>query len=227
MTNRRTALRCGAALALLLVAWTPGQPRARWITLFDGKSTDAWRGYKAETFPAEGWTVEDGAIKATTGGHGDIVTKETFRDFELELEWRVSPGANSGIFYGATEDQEYIWQSAPEMQVLDDDKHADGKNPKTSAGALYALIAPTGKVLRPVGEWNKVRIVVRGNHVEHWLNGKKVVEYDRGSDALKQLIAQSKFSAYPAFTASPEGRIGLQNHGDDVWFRKIRIRRLG
>jgi hypothetical protein len=211
---------------VVLMAWSPAHGKAGWQVLFDGKSTDAWRGYKQESFPAEGWTVEQGTLHAVAGGHGDIVTKDTYRDFELELEWRVSPGANSGIFYGATEDNEYIWQSAPEMQILDDAKHADGKDPKTSAGALYALIPATGKVLRPVGAWNKARIVIRSNHVEHWLNGKRVVSYDLGSEALAQLIAQSKFADIPAFAKAAEGHIGLQNHGDDVWFRNIRIRRL-
>jgi hypothetical protein len=200
--------------------------RDKWQALFDGKSTDAWRGYKSTTFPDTGWIVENGAIKAVAGGHGDIITKEKFGDFELELEWRVSPGANSGIFYLATEDNEYIWQSAPELQILDDDKHQDGKEAKTSAGSLYALIATTEKVLKPVGEWNKVRIVVNAKHVEHWLNGKRVVSYDLGSESLGQLIAASKFATMPAFAKAPEGHIGLQNHGDDVWFRNIRVRRL-
>jgi hypothetical protein len=199
----------------------------KWQTLFDGKSTEAWRGYKQTGFPDTGWIVENGALKAVTGGHGDIVTKEKFGDFELELEWRVSPGANSGIFYRATEDNEYIWQSALEFQILDDDKHQDGKEPKTSAGSLYALIATTGKVLEPVGEWNETRIVVSANHVEHWLNGKKVVSYDLGSESLGKLVAASKFATMPAFAKAAEGYVGLQNHGDDVWFRNIRIRRLG
>jgi hypothetical protein len=221
-----STLRIGLALAALVVASAPASARGPWVTLFDGKSTDAWRGYRQQTFPSDAWTVENGALKSVAGKHGDLVTKETYRDFELELEWRVSPGANSGIFYRATEDADDIWQSAPEMQVLDDDKHADGKNPKTSAGSLYALVAPEGKVLRPVGEWNRVRVVVRGSHVEHWLNGRKVVEYEYGSDALAKLVAASKFSGYAGFAKAPEGHVGLQNHGDDVWFRKIRIRRL-
>jgi hypothetical protein len=203
-----------------------GKKAGKWQVLFDGTSTDAWRGYKQAAIPDSGWTVEDGALKAVKGGHGDIVTKEKFRDFELELEWRVSEGGNSGIFYRATEDNEYIWQSAPELQILDDAKHQDGREPKTSAGALYALIATNGRALKPVGEWNVVRVVVRANRVEHWLNGKKVVSYELGSEALGQLIASSKFASLPAFAKAPEGHIGLQNHGDDVWFRKIRIRRL-
>ena len=216
-----------AASATVCVAGGPAQSKGKWQVLFDGKSTDAWRGYKQQTFPTEGWTVEGGALKAAAGGHGDIVTKETYGDFELELEWRVSPGANSGVFYRATEDEDAIYWSAPEMQVLDDTKHEDGKNPKTSAGSLYALIAPAGKTLKPVGEWNKARIVVRNNHVEHWLNGKRVVAYDLGSPALDALIKDSKFAPHAGFAKAAQGHIGLQNHGDAVWFRNIRIRRLG
>jgi hypothetical protein len=215
-----------ALLALPLCGAAQGTKAGKWQVLFDGSSTDAWRGYKQTSFPTEGWVVESRTLKATKGGHGDIVTKEKYRDFELELEWRVSPGANSGIFYHATEENDAIYESAPEMQVLDNDTHADGKNPKTTAGSLYALIAPSTNAIKPVGEWNKVRIVARGNHVEHWVNGKKVVEYELGSPALTELIAASKFASMPAFAKSPEGYIGLQNHGDDVWFRSIRVRRL-
>ena len=112
------------------------------------------------------------------------------------------------------------------MQVLDDDKHPDGKNPKTSAGALYGLIAPTNKTLKPVGDYNKVRLIVRNGHVQHWLNGKIVVEYDLGSDTLKELIAESKFKEYPHFAQNRKGHIALQYHGDGVWYRNVRIRAL-
>jgi hypothetical protein len=197
-----------------------------WIVLFDGKSTDAWRGYREQAFPASGWAVENGTLHAVAGGHGDVVTKETFKDFELELEWKVAPGANSGIFYRGTEAGDAIYMTAPEMQILDDAKHPDGKSPLTSAGSLYALVAPEGKTLAPVGEWNTVRIVVKGSHVEHWLNGKKVVDVDLASPETRTLIAGSKFAAWTGFAKAPEGVIGLQNHGDDVWFRNIRVRRL-
>jgi len=216
-----------AGLVLAPLGASARAPKAgKWQTLFDGSSTDAWRGYKQSAFPTEGWTVEEGALKAVKGGHGDIVTKEKYRDFELELEWRVSPGANSGIFYHATEEFDAIYQSAPEMQILDNDTHPDGKEPKTSAGSLYALIAPSAGALKPVGDWNRVRIVAKGSHVEHWLNGKKVVDFELGSDALNSLIKSSKFASWPGFAKSAEGYIGLQNHGDDVWFRNVRIRRL-
>lgn len=226
MVRQGALLYGAAALAFLVVACATGRARGEWIVLFDGTSTEAWRGYKLQGFPDRGWAVENGALKAVAGGGPDIVTKERYRDFELEFEWRVSPGGNSGVFYRATEEGESIWHSSAEMQILDDAKHVDGKDPRTSAGSLYALVAPTGKELRPVGEWNTARVVARGNRVEHWINGKKVVEYELGSDALARQIAASKFAAYPSFARAPEGHIGLQSHGEEAWFRNIRIRRL-
>ena len=199
----------------------------KWIVLFDGTSKEAWRGYQRKDFPDKGWVVDQGAFKTLVGGeHVDLVTKEKFRSFELELEWKVSPGGNGGIFYRASEADKEIWHSAPEIQVLDDDRHGDGKNPKTSAGSLYALVAPVGKTLRPVGEFNQFRLVLRGNHGEHWLNGVKVLEYELGSPALKELIFQSKFKDMPRFAMLPEGHIGIQHHGQEVWYRNIRIREL-
>jgi hypothetical protein len=199
----------------------------KWIVLFDGTSTDAWRGYQRQDFPSDGWKIENGSLKTIVGGDQcDIITKEKYSDFELDLEWRVAPGGNSGIFYRATEDYPAMWQSAPEMQVLDDSLHPDGKNSKTSAGSLYDLIAPTNKVLRPVGEYNQVRILVQGNHVEHWLNGVKIVEYELGSEMLQNLIAESKFKDFSEFAKAKAGFIGLQHHGQEVWYRNIRIRTL-
>lgn len=195
----------------------------QWKTL----SRDAWRGYKRQDFPDKGWVVEEGAFKTIVGGeYVDLISRQKFRDFELELEWKVSPGGNGGIFYRASEAESEIWHTAPEIQVLDDDRHNDGKNPKTSAGSLYALIAPAGKKLRPVGEFNRFRLVVRGNQVEHWLNGSKIVEYDLASESLGALIAKSKFGDKPNFGKLNEGHIGLQHHGQEVWYRNIRIRKL-
>ena len=220
-------------LTSLLPCWTSVNgaeettKTGHWEILFDGKSADKWRGYKINSFPDKSWKVEDGALKTIKGGPGpDIVTREKYDNFELELEWRATPGANSGIMYHVSEDFEAPYETGPEMQVLDDDKHADGKDPKTSAGSLYALIAPQNKKLKPVGEWNRVRIVVQGNHVEHWLNGAKVVEYELGSDELKRLIDQSKFKDMPRFAKEKSGYLDLQHHGDEVWYRRIRVRRL-
>jgi hypothetical protein len=222
-----------APILLLIVFFSSilscSKQQDEWIVLFDGSSTDAWRCYLRDDFPSGGWAIEDGALKTIVGGDQcDIITKDSYDDFELELEWKVSPGGNSGIFYRVIEDTSIgeVWESAPEMQVLDDDVHNDGGNPKTSAGALYALIAPQNKVLAPVGEFNKARIVVKGNYIEHWLNNVKIVAYDLSSDSLKSLIAESKFKDLPQFATAKSGTIALQHHGQEVWFRNIRIRPL-
>jgi hypothetical protein len=211
------ALCCGPALA----------KKGKWKVLFNGKSTDAWRGFKQDGFPHQAWKVEDGTLKTVVGGQSrDLITREKYRDFELELEWKISPGGNSGVIYLVSEDFDQTYKTGPEMQVLDDAKHADGKDPKTSAGSLFALLAPVNKALEPVGSWNKVHIVVHNGHVEHWLNGRMVLDFNLGSDQLKHLIASSKFKDFPRFGQYPEGYVALQNHGDEVWYRKIRIRSL-
>ncbi len=201
------------------------EKEAEWIVLFDGTSTDAWRGFQRQDFPVDGWKIENGALKTIVGGDQcDIITREKYKDFVLDVEWRVSPGGNSGIFYRATEEYPAVWQSTPEMQVLDDSLHTDGKNPKTSAGSLYGLIATTNKVLRPVGEYNKAKVVAKGNHIEHWLNGGKILEYQLEGEELKSLIAESKFKDFSGFAKAREGYIALQHHGEEVWYRNIRIR---
>ncbi len=195
--------------------------------LFDGESLGHWRGFKRADLPA-GWTVDDGIIHFTPGVEGgDIITREPFDDFDLRLEWKISEGGNSGIFFRVTEEAERTYHSGPEMQILDDSRHVDGGDPKTSSGANYALHAPSEDVVRPVGQWNEARIVAEGSRVEHWLNGVKIVEYELGSDEWEALVAGSKFAEWPPYGRQRSGHIGLQDHGDHVWFRKIRIRRLG
>ena len=198
---------------------------AEWVVLFDGKIVKGLRAYKQSGFP-DSWEIVDGTLK-TIPGHGvDLISDEIYKNFELELEWKVPEGGNSGIFYFATEEGDNIWQSAPEMQVLDDEKHTDGKNTLTSAGALYAMIAPSVSVVKPVGSFNQVRIKVKDNHVEHWLNGTKIVEYVYGSDMMWDLVAKSKFSTMPQFAKASEGHIGLQGDHGVIWYKNIRIRRL-
>jgi len=198
---------------------------AEWTVLFDGKIVKGLRGYKQSGFP-DSWEVVDGTLK-TIPGHGvDLISEEVYKNFELELEWKVPEGGNSGIFYFATEEGDYIWQSAPEMQVLDDEKHTDGENTLTSAGSLYAMIAPSARVVKPVGSFNQVQIKVKDNHVEHWLNGTKIVEYVYGSDMMWDLVAKSKFSTMPQFAKASEGHIGLQGDHGVIWYKNIRIRRL-
>jgi len=198
-----------------------------WIILFNGDDVSHWREFNNKDFPFDGWAIENGTLKTIVGGNKvDIITKQVYKDFELVLEWKVSPAGNSGIFYFATEKGDYIWQSAPEMQVLDNTAHQDGKRKVTSAGALYDLIPPAEDVSKKVGEFNEARIVAVKDHIEHWLNGKKILEYDYGSDDLKSLIAKSKFSSMPLFAKENTGYIGLQHHGEEVWYRNIRIRKL-
>lgn len=197
-----------------------------WVTLFGGDDLSQWRGYRRDDVPT-GWSVEDGTLAFTPGGEGgDIITRDQFGDFELELEWKISPGGNSGIFYRGTEAYDNVWESAPEMQVLDNSRHVDGGDPLTSAGAAYGLYPATTDASRPVGEWNRVRIVARGNHAEHWLNGQKVAEYELDSPDWKERVAQSKFQTMPGYGQARRGHIALQDHGDPVWYRNVRIRAL-
>ena len=195
--------------------------------LFNGTTVEGLRGYKMDSFPWESWEIKDGNLKTVPGKHGvDIISKDTFEDFELELEWRLQSGGNSGIFYFASEEGDYIWQSAPEMQVLDNEVHQDRLRKVTSAGALYDLIAPSKEVVNPIGEFNRVKIISKNKQIEHWLNGEKIVDYQIGSENIRDLISKSKFKDMPLFFKSSSGHIGLQGDHGEVWYRNIRIRKL-
>jgi hypothetical protein len=197
---------------------------AGWRSLFDGKTTAGWRGFRQTTIPA-GWQVVDGAL-TRVGQGGDIVSTEKYANFELTLEWKVAPGANSGIMYRVTEDTNFTYYSGPEMQVLDDERHADGKSRLTAAGSDYALYPSPPGVVHTAGEWNAIRLVVNGNHVEHWLNGVKVVEYELGSADWEKRVADSKFKQWPQYGRAKSGYIALQDHGDWVAYRNIKIKVL-
>lgn len=201
-----------------------GERAAGWRLLFDGVTTRGWRGYGRSDMPS-GWAAVDGALTRVSQSD-DIITVDQFANFELALDWKVAPGGNSGIFYRAIEGPEKIYHSAPEMQVLDDDRHPDGRSPLTSAGAVYGLYPAPRGVAKPAGEWNAARILVNGNHVEHWLNGVKVAEYELGSPDWKSRVANSKFAEWPPYGKATRGHIGLQEHGGWVAFRRIRIRVL-
>lgn len=198
-----------------------------WTILFDGQITDQLRGYNQDSFPTANWVVDNGALKTVPGKAVDLVTREKYTNFELVAEWKVTPAGNSGIMYRVAELDGPPWFTGPECQVLDDARHPDGKNPKTTAGALYGLIAPPAtKVLKPVGEFNEMRIVFKDNHVEHWLNGVKLLDYTWGSPEIAELIKISKFKDMPRFMKETEGYISFQHHGEEAWFRKMKIRRL-
>ena len=203
---------------------TPAENAGGWRLLFDGRTTAGWRGFRRDSMPA-GWQVVDGALTRVAGG-GDIITREKFRNFEVTLEWQVAPGGNSGIFYRGSEDDDAIYWNAPEMQVLDDSGHADGRSRLTAAGSNYAIDPAPAGVVRPARQWNQVRILVNGSHVEHWLNGVKVVEYELGGAAWESKVQASKFASRPRYGRNAEGYIGLQDHGDWVSYRNIKIRVL-
>jgi hypothetical protein len=214
---------------------------AGWQLLFDGKTTKGWRRFKGDKFPARGWLVKDGILvheKNEPGFKaGDIVTTEEFESFELKLEARLTPRGNSGVKYLVNEalvtgeKAEKADGLGFEFQILDDDLHPDakkGKNGNRTMGSLYDLIPPSAadKVVRPIGQWNEVRLVVNGNNVEHWLNGKKVLSYVRGSAELKALIAESKYKDKAGFGENARGHILLQDHNDEIAFRNIKLRKL-
>lgn len=205
----------------------PVADSSNWEVLFDGSSVAHWRGFRSDSFPDQSWDSRNNILQTIEGAQPvDLITRDEYPDFELELEWRISRGGNSGILFHVSEDVEKPWQSGPEMQLLDDDQHPDGKNPKTSAGSLFDLIAPQNKHLNPVGDWNQTRVLVSGGHVEYWLNGTKVVEYELGSDSLKALIDNSQFRNQQSYARQKNGHIVLQSYESQVGFRNIKIRRL-
>ena len=202
------------------------ESKTKWRVLFDGTSLDAWRGYKTDKVPS-GWRIADGLL-VKDASVGDIVSKDEFGDFELELEWKIGEAGNSGIFYRGTEEYDHIYWSAPEYQLLDDIKAADNKTRLTCAGAAYALYPSPAGHLKPVGEWNRTRILAKGSHVEHWLNGVKLLEYELWSPEWEAKVKSSKFAMYPNFGRAKKGHIGLQgDHSGALAFRNIRVREIG
>ncbi len=196
------------------------------VLLFDGETTTGWRSYNGEDFPDEGWIVEDGTLRCTGRG-GDIVYDGKFRDFHLKIDWKISEGGNSGIFYlGQEIPGRPIWHTAPEFQVLDNERHPDaerGVDGNRKAASLYDILPPVPQNTRPVGEWNNAEIIVYQGSVFHRQNGEDVLEYHLESPEFEQMVEESKFDV-ELFGKYVEGVIGLQDHGDDVWFRNIKIR---
>ncbi len=215
-----------------------------WILLFDGKSLAGWRGLGREGVPEGHWTIEDGAVKKIPSAEvplqddgqplqgGDLLSVGTYTDFEFSFEWKISPGGNSGIKYNISE--EMSTANPPkyaalgfEYQVLDDDRHADALVSVThQAGALYDLMAAEGTALKPVGEYNTARIIFRGHHGAHWLNGRKILEFDLDSEDMQARLQKSKYRNFAGFADKRKGHIVLQDHTDAVWFRNLKLRKL-
>ena len=215
--------------------FTIHESRKVWIQLFDGKSPAGWRGACGQAFPDTGWVIRDGALTVLAAGNpnarrgGDIVTLQRFSDFELRFEFKITEGANSGIKYFVQENLPNAPGAAigMEYQILDDDRHEDakaGKNGNHANASLYDLVPAENKKNKPAGEWNSARILVRGGHIEHWLNGRKVLEIERGTETFRKLVSESKYRIYPGFGEWKDGHILLQDHGNEVSFRNIRIR---
>ena len=204
------------------------EQRAGWRLLFDGKSLQGWRLYNKKTAPEAGWKVEDGVLKklAKVRG-GDMVSESTFGDFELSWEWRIATGGNNGVKYLVTEQR----TSAPghEYQMIDDEGHPDGRlGPKRQTAAFYDVLPPAAdKKLKAVGEWNQSRVIIQGSHVEHWLNGFKVLAYELGSEAVRTAVAASKFKNADGFGTKIQGHIMLTDHQDECWFRNMKVREPG
>ena len=217
---------------------TKAEKAAGWTLLFDGKTLTGWRGFHRDKVPEGRWMVENDCIKKLPAqgelgqAGGDLITVDQFENFEFQMEWKITKGGNSGLKYLVQESLPPTGYSGVsfEMQILDDDNHPDAKlgmNGNRTAGSLYDLIpAAKNKVLKPVGEFNQIRLVKKGNHIEHWLNGLKVVEYELHSADLKARIAQSKFKTTAGFGEADKGHLLLQDHGDSVWFRNLKIREL-
>jgi hypothetical protein len=229
----------GADTAMAVVdtinSLTPQEQSEGWILMFDGKTTTGWRGYDTTVFPDSGWVVEDGTLRCIGSGMGeaggkggDILYDKKFKDFDLKLEWKIDTGGNSGIFYlGQEIPGEPVWKSACEMQVLDNERHPDarlGVDGNRMAGSLYDLIPAVPQNSKPAGQWNTAEILVYQGTVVHWQNGEKVLEYHIGTPDWDKMIKASKFKDFPEFGKYKEGYVALQDHGNNVWYRGIKIK---
>lgn len=254
MKNIRIIFLLLLSFALMSIVFTSCKPKTQevgpnqltqaeidegWILLFDGKTTEGWRGYGQETFPDSGWIVEEGTLYCLESGHGeaggsggDIIYDKMFSNFKLKLEWKISEGGNSGVFYLGQEIEDGpIWKTAPELQVLDNENHPDaelGVDGNRKAGSLYDLIPAVPQNAKPFGEWNEIEIMVWDGTVVHKMNGETVLEYHLWTDDWNEIVANSKFPGLNPDWANvaKEGYIGLQDHGDDVWYRNIKIKEL-
>lgn len=227
--------RCLIALAITASGTVAGQSApntlttkekaAGWTLLFDGQTTSGWRGYKQQTMP-QGWSVQNGTLTKSTETE-DIVTTGKYSDFELDVDWKIGAGGNSGIFYRGTEEYDHVYWSAPEFQLLDDANAPDGKSRLTAAGSDYALYPSPAGMVKPAGEWNTARIIVKGAHVEHWLNGKKLLSYVLWSPSWSAKVKKSKFAPYANYGMAKKGLIAIQgDHPGMLALRNIKIKAL-
>lgn len=233
MTHKMTAFL--VLILMLLASSIDVNGQGDFKKLFDGKSTEGWRGYQKDHVPAK-WIVEDGTLHfnpKVKGDGGDIIFDKTFSNFHLKLEWKIAKKGNSGIFYLGSEDASFhaIYETAPEMQVLDNKRHPDaklGKDGNRKSGSLYDLIPADPQNCKEAGQWNSVELIHEDGHVVHVMNGEKVLEYQIGTDQWKKLVAGSKFPGLNPNWANiaSEGYFGLQDHGDKVWYRNIQIKEL-
>jgi hypothetical protein len=222
----------GLALSTLLAhaadshnTLTPAEQRAGWKLLFDGKTTKGWRSFGKQNFPEKGWMVKDGELQLVAGSKaGDIITEEKFSDFDFTWDWKIPPGANNGIKYFILEERR---QAVGHEYQMIDDKGGRDSGGKHSTASFYDVLAPTDLTAsKPPGEWNHSRVLVQGNHVEHWLNGKKVLEYELGSEEVLKAVQKSKFKSVEGFGKKQNGHILLTYHNDPVSYRNIKIRPL-
>ena len=220
MTNDSAA----GASAGVAPAAAPASAAGDWRPLLDA-TMSAWRGYKSDTLPS-GWRVVDGALTKEKPIR-DMVSRDEFGDFELEFDWKLGPGGNAGVFYRASEEYDAPYWSGVEYQLLDDAKHPDGRSPLTSAGAVYGLYPAPRGIVKPANEWNRARIVARGTHVEHWLNGTRIAEYDTSSPEWAEKVKASKFGKWPNFAKAARGHLAIQgDHDGPLTIRDLRIRDL-
>jgi len=217
------ALRASARQAPTLTA---AEKAEGWKLMFDGKTLNGWRGYKTQTASDKWRAINGELVRDGEGEGGDLMTVEQYGDFEMRFEWKISENGNSGVIYRIAETEPYPWHTGPEYQILHNQGHSDGKSPLTQAGSNFAVNAISKDTTRPVGEWNEGRIVAKGNHVEHWLNGVKVVEYEVGSADWKAHVQASKFGKIPPYGTVKRGYIALQDHGNRVSFRNLKIKPL-
>lgn len=203
-----------------------------WRLLFDGKTTTGWRNFNSNRIGAA-WKAQDGALYLDNSvsqreERGDIITQDQFENFELTIDWKIDSCGNSGIIFNVVEDPKYraVWLTGPEMQVLDNNCHPDAKIEKHRAGDLYDLIKSNKETVKPAGQWNTAKLISNKGKYEFWLNGNKAVEFTMHDAQWDQMVAASKFKTMPDFGKASKGHLALQDHGDKVWFKNIKIREI-